>query len=628
MYMESSDSQPQSGSGEIKPVTSVPFEVVRQAEFVFEPFMGSLIQLPAARMQRAQSSEFFLAESPAQTETLPTSVEAEVGEGVVWERPLALSQASTSAVPPWTEPRPAFPAETPREKTGKIANEQEGPRFYQPQTVRFFDPVAGATEHGEGADVPEELGPRSSTQLSPELRAAILRIDEQRRQMQQPEKPAKEKKRGFLKSKAKTADVHEAPLEIVNPRNVKLTERAARWEEISALQPAAAHTASDVKPANEPVTAANARPAAADSEQIGAMNAASAATPATASPAAVPTGDVAATPEVIPAWQAIPMEEAVPRHEEASTPDAIPIHTSPPPQTLQPEEIVPTSAQEAVAAREIVSTPQRVRIEEAVRPPQTVLMSEAATLAVPAEEPPAAPVGQTTAPSEQATERVRENAPLPVVFAANSATIMPVEEEQKAAALEPPSTKRVRGIAAALARVRRADLVGEPVESPIPQTPFVEEPWEEEEERPLEEKEKISLSARLQRWLAGEAPKLDGNRRRAERVIMPGLVAFYWSGGSPRPHEIVNISKTGFYMKTTEFWALETLLRMTLQRPSSEKKPTGESISVLARVVRIDESGVGHEFVTTEALIHARSMDVMPSRGTDWRELDKFLRIQ
>jgi len=43
--------------------------------------------------------------------------------------------------------------------------------------------------------------------------------------------------------------------------------------------------------------------------------------------------------------------------------------------------------------------------------------------------------------------------------------------------------------------------------------------------------------------------------------------------------------------------------------------------------VRIEEGGVGHEFVTTEALIHARSLEVMPSHGTDWRELDRFLDV-
>lgn len=166
----------------------------------------------------------------------------------------------------------------------------------------------------------------------------------------------------------------------------------------------------------------------------------------------------------------------------------------------------------------------------------------------------------------------------------------------------------------------------EPVEPATPETPH-EQPLEEEAEQSRWKKEKLPFSTRLGRWLGGSS-RLDGNRRRADRTPMPGLVAFYWSGGSPRPHEIVNISKTGFYLKTKELWSIETLVRMTLQRPPSETNRKAESISVLARVVRIDEEGVGHEFVTTEALRHAHSLDVMPSQGTDTRELDKFLHIR
>ena len=92
--MASSDIPPQLGPGEVKPIASVPFEVVRQAEFVFEPFMGSLIQLPEARIQRAQSSEFFLAQSSVQSESASTSASAEEGKGLVWERPLPLAQTS------------------------------------------------------------------------------------------------------------------------------------------------------------------------------------------------------------------------------------------------------------------------------------------------------------------------------------------------------------------------------------------------------------------------------------------------------------------------------------------------------------------------------------------------------
>jgi hypothetical protein len=156
-------------------------------------------------------------------------------------------------------------------------------------------------------------------------------------------------------------------------------------------------------------------------------------------------------------------------------------------------------------------------------------------------------------------------------------------------------------------------------------TPLVQEQWQIAEAKPRVRRETVSLAKRVGRWLWNEVPTLGGSRRRAERRVLPGLLAFYWSGGTPKPHEVVNISKTGFYMRTTELWSVETLVRMTLQRPRRSDRRKPDSVSVLARVVRIDEGGVGHEFVTTEALRAARSLDVMPSQGTNSKELDRFL---
>lgn len=135
-------------------------------------------------------------------------------------------------------------------------------------------------------------------------------------------------------------------------------------------------------------------------------------------------------------------------------------------------------------------------------------------------------------------------------------------------------------------------------------------------------KPKLPLGTRILRWL--DANPLDG-KRRGERVHQPGLVAFYWSGGAPRPHEIINISKSGFYLRTREFWSQNTLVRMTLQRPSAITRDL-RSISVLARVVRIDEDGVGHEFVTTEDLMALRSREIVPESGTNQADLESFLK--
>jgi hypothetical protein len=63
---------------------------------------------------------------------------------------------------------------------------------------------------------------------------------------------------------------------------------------------------------------------------------------------------------------------------------------------------------------------------------------------------------------------------------------------------------------------------------------------------------------------------------------------------------------------------------MTLERQDAE---LGEkkSISVLARVVRIDDGGIGHEFVTTEVLANLRARDFLPQQGTNRKALEKFL---
>ena len=115
-------------------------------------------------------------------------------------------------------------------------------------------------------------------------------------------------------------------------------------------------------------------------------------------------------------------------------------------------------------------------------------------------------------------------------------------------------------------------------------------------------------------------------RRRGDRFSVPGLVAFYWTGGAPTPHEIVNISTSGLYLRSRELWSPDTLVRMTLERQDAEwERP--DSISVLARVVRRDDGGVGHEFIMTEVLENLRVRDFLPEHGTNRKELEKFLSL-
>ncbi len=115
------------------------------------------------------------------------------------------------------------------------------------------------------------------------------------------------------------------------------------------------------------------------------------------------------------------------------------------------------------------------------------------------------------------------------------------------------------------------------------------------------ESEEPSRTVRFLRWLFPEltirtAPK-PRDRRRASRLPLPGLVAYFFTGGAPTPHKIGDISVTGFYLQTEERWMPGTIIRMTLQRLGAKGQETGENITVHSRVVRWGADGGGFEFV-------------------------------
>ncbi len=132
-----------------------------------------------------------------------------------------------------------------------------------------------------------------------------------------------------------------------------------------------------------------------------------------------------------------------------------------------------------------------------------------------------------------------------------------------------------------------------------------------------EPKAKLSLASRFLRWLTAPPPA-------AERLRSPGIVAYFWTGGTPQPHRVANISVTGLYLLTKERWLTDTVLVMTLQLTTSEKKKSGTSISVLSKVVRSDEEGVGLQFVTSESVSLAAGQ-YLPGKGADRQMLEQFL---
>ncbi|HEU5350758.1 MAG TPA: PilZ domain-containing protein [Terracidiphilus sp.] len=126
-----------------------------------------------------------------------------------------------------------------------------------------------------------------------------------------------------------------------------------------------------------------------------------------------------------------------------------------------------------------------------------------------------------------------------------------------------------------------------------------------------------SLKTWLQNWLSSD-------RRRSLRQPLPGLVAYYWTGSTPRAYQISDISSSGFYVLTEERWFPGTLVLMTLQRTDSLGKNVDDAISVQTKVVRWGSDGLGLAFVLARS---ADPGDLYATRenGADRKTLERFL---
>ncbi len=131
-----------------------------------------------------------------------------------------------------------------------------------------------------------------------------------------------------------------------------------------------------------------------------------------------------------------------------------------------------------------------------------------------------------------------------------------------------------------------------------------------------------SLRTRFKRWLNPVAPT-NSDRRQAHRRYVPGMVAHYYTGGAPKPHDVADISMTGLYLLTEDRWMPDTMIQMTLQKPCA-KGERKQSITVLSKIVRRGSDGVAAQFVMPESL-DPQSHDVQPSQTTDRFSLARFL---
>jgi hypothetical protein len=115
----------------------------------------------------------------------------------------------------------------------------------------------------------------------------------------------------------------------------------------------------------------------------------------------------------------------------------------------------------------------------------------------------------------------------------------------------------------------------EPEAQPAPQ---IQEPWRKKR-------------GWLERFLSAEPD----DKRTALRESIPGLTAFFFTGGAPVPHGIRDVSQTGMFVLTEERWYPGTVVRITL---TDQREPTAErSFTVNAVVMRWGNDGVGLHFV-------------------------------
>jgi hypothetical protein len=114
--------------------------------------------------------------------------------------------------------------------------------------------------------------------------------------------------------------------------------------------------------------------------------------------------------------------------------------------------------------------------------------------------------------------------------------------------------------------------------------------------------------------------------RRAPRETLPGLIAYFFTGGTPVGQPVREISATGLYIITSERWYLGTVIRLTL---TDRHRPTMErSITVNAKAVRWGNDGVGLEFVLAGK--DRRKSEIIDrderTNGVDATQVEEFLR--
>ncbi len=114
--------------------------------------------------------------------------------------------------------------------------------------------------------------------------------------------------------------------------------------------------------------------------------------------------------------------------------------------------------------------------------------------------------------------------------------------------------------------------------------------------------------------------------RSAPRESLPELVAYFFTGGTPVPSAVRDISTTGLYLVTHERWWKDTVVQMTLT--DRNRPANGRSMSLYAKAVRLGSDGVGFRFILEEdRRSKGRVIELYaPTNGIDRMQVGRFMR--
>jgi hypothetical protein len=194
--------------------------------------------------------------------------------------------------------------------------------------------------------------------------------------------------------------------------------------------------------------------------------------------------------------------------------------------------------------------------------------------------------------------------------AAANATQDALGTAQEPAASATPAQEKAASAAPAVKKE-----VGRPKEQAAPAAP-VEVAAEPEPAKSEAPKKKRSW---LQRLMAPDPVE----PRKNSRESVPGLIAYFFTGGAPVAHTVRDISSTGLFVVTDERWYPGTLVQMTLKKTEEGVPRTEYSIALTAKSLRWGNDGVGVAFALRDS--RSSGYDALHSEGATREEMNQFL---